>query len=467
MRRIGPTPELRSQEVTMTSRLTHAAIAVTVLIYLGATLWPASDQDYAELLDIGSSRFSHYLAEQNRLLVAVHGKAPELWDTKQGKRVAVLSACKAGIDTEDVSPDGSQFATGDTVGYPYLRSGKRCVRSLRIWETATGKQLRTIKIDLSGDGARDTTDWSVSWLDGRTLLLELYCRQNPARFSVGTIFMRVDVERGKVLEMSDRLPISEGLTLSPDGKRAVAGGGATWRNQSGAICRGGQNTVELVDMNAFAVVAKLEASQQPNALFVQTWSPDSRWLAAAAADNAVRVWDGRDGGLVATLTGHTHTVASIRFSPDGRTLLTASDDDTARVWDVTTGNLVHTLAGHTAGLTTAAFDAIGTRVLTGGEDQTARLWDAATGKQLRVWPDHESGVRNVAFAADGKEVRTRTARDIERVWSVDDGKLVSEKQLEYHLGDRYGVCVLRSKGEDTEVWVEPAGAILPLLPDDG
>jgi WD40 repeat protein len=286
----------------------------------------------------------------------------------------------------------------------------------------------------------------------------------------------VDIERGKVVNLSGRLDVSEDLTLSPDRRRAAATRQyGVSRGDGGGIGRGGRGTtytVGLVDMDAFTVVAQLDASTEgkrgePNALCSVTWSPDSRWLAAAAADHTVRVWGGRDGRPAATLKGHTDWVLSVCFSPDGLTLLTASNDDTARLWDVKSGKLVHTLTGHTAGLTPAAFDPTGTRVLTGGEDQTARLWDAATGKQQRVWPDHESGVREAEFAAGGKEVRTRTARGTERVWSVADGKLVSEKKPVEQVRHRYGICLLREKDQNTEVWVGPTDAVPPPLPDDG
>jgi WD40 repeat protein len=429
-----------------------------------------------QVTPVGRLRFSHHFPEQDRLLLASERMRPELWDTKKGKRVAVLRDCTEGIGTAALSPGGERFVTGDRLDHYFRRDGERAVHSLRVWETPTGKLLKTIDIDLSGGGAKDTTDWQAFWWDRRTLLVQLYCRQNPARASVGTAFARVDVERGKVVKLSERLDVSEDLTLSPDRKRAAAARQyGVYRGDDGGIGRGGRGTtytVGLVDMDALTLVAQLEAGEggkarEPNALWSVTWSPDSRWLAAAAADHTVRVWDGRDGRPVATLKGHTDWVLDLGFSPDGRTLLTASDDDTARLWDVKSGKLLHILTGHTAGLTPAAFDPTGTRVLTGGEDQTARLWDAATGKQLRVWPDHESGVREAEFAAGGKEVRTRTARGVERVWSVADGKLVSEKKPKKHVRDRYGVCLLRESGEDTEVWVGPPDAVPPPLPDDG
>jgi WD40 repeat protein len=423
-----------------------------------------------QVTPVGHFHSARYFAEQDRLLLVSEGMRPELWDTKQGRRVAVLRECSPDIDTAALSPGGERFVTGDRVDNYYGRNSKGLVRSLRVWETATGKLLKTIDIDLRGVGDRDTSDWSAFWWDERTLLLLLCRRENPSHGSVSTVFMRVDVDRGKVVKKSGRLDVPEDLTLSPDRKRAVAGReSAMWGHGSVNIGQGGWGRtfkIGLVDMDAFTVVARLEAGPNLVHLWLTTWSPDSRWLAAAGDDNAVRVWDGRDGQLVATLKGHEDSVGILCFSPDGRTLLTTGKDDTARLWDVKTGTLLHELTGHTAGLTAAEFDETGARVLTGGEDMTARLWDAATGEQLRVWPDHESAVRDVEFAAGGKEIRTRTAGRVERVWSAADGKLVSEKKPEGGARDRYGACLLRRGADGHEVWVGPRDAVPPPLRDD-
>jgi WD40 repeat protein len=40
-------------------------------------------------------------------------------------------------------------------------------------------------------------------------------------------------------------------------------------------------------------------------------------LAAAGANNTVKVWDVTTGKELQTLTGHTRLVVSVAFSPDG------------------------------------------------------------------------------------------------------------------------------------------------------
>ena len=43
----------------------------------------------------------------------------------------------------------------------------------------------------------------------------------------------------------------------------------------------------------------------------------------------VKIWDGQNGMLLASLKGHEGMIAMGVFSPDGKTILTVSEDGTA------------------------------------------------------------------------------------------------------------------------------------------
>jgi ribosome assembly protein 4 len=61
------------------------------------------------------------------------------------------------------------------------------------------------------------------------------------------------------------------------------------------------------------------------------FSPDGKWVASAAWDNSVRIWEGRTGKFVATLRGHVGAVYRLAWSADGRMLISASKDSTLKV----------------------------------------------------------------------------------------------------------------------------------------
>jgi len=61
------------------------------------------------------------------------------------------------------------------------------------------------------------------------------------------------------------------------------------------------------------------------------FSPDGKWVASAAWDNSVRIWEGKTGKFVATLRGHVGAVYRLAWSADGRMLISASKDSTLKV----------------------------------------------------------------------------------------------------------------------------------------
>ncbi len=156
------------------------------------------------------------------------------------------------------------------------------------------------------------------------------------------------------------------------------------------------------------------------------FNPDGSLVAAGCSDGAVRVFDVKNGDVVATLLGHSQQVASLAFNDDGSQLVTASGDRTARVWDAgrwlagrgRDWQSTATLSGHRAALYYAEFSPDGSLVLTCSYDKTARLWDARTGEGLVTFPGHSSPVYTARFSTDGRLVATVSADKTARVWDV-------------------------------------------------
>lgn len=90
------------------------------------------------------------------------------------------------------------------------------------------------------------------------------------------------------------------------------------------------------------------------------WAPNDKFVAAAARDNMVRVYDTDTTECVMTLVGHTAPVASVAYSPLGRFIATGSTDRTVRFWDAKTGEEIsRRKIGATDGVCSVTFSPFG------------------------------------------------------------------------------------------------------------
>jgi cytochrome c len=104
------------------------------------------------------------------------------------------------------------------------------------------------------------------------------------------------------------------------------------------------------------------------------FSPDGRWLAGAATNRVILVWDLVRGAPPLTLRGHADLIMALVFSPDGATLASASYDKTIRLWR--TGSWrSRVLRGHTASVDALSFTTDGHGLVSAGRDGTLRVWD--------------------------------------------------------------------------------------------
>ena len=77
-------------------------------------------------------------------------------------------------------------------------------------------------------------------------------------------------------------------------------------------------------------------------------SPSGDYVAAGSLDKSVRVWDVRNGTLIARLDGmdgHKDSVYSVAFGPDGETLVSGSLDKTIKMWQLSPDNRGNMMGG--------------------------------------------------------------------------------------------------------------------------
>ena len=346
---------------------------------------PLSLRDPTKVVD--SPEFS---PDGRFLLTRSEDGMSQLWDAATGRFVRSVRGTSHRRWTwqSAFSPDSKRLAL--------LRAGGR---SVNVWNSATGKHLRSLSAHV------DEVTAIVHSPDGERILTT----------SADASARIWSVETGDaLLLLTSPVPIAAGA-WSPEGRRVA--GGAT------------DGSTRIWDARTGRLAATLEAHQ--NAVQSVHFSPDGARIATASWDSTARIWDAESGAQLFVLR-HERPVDTVVFSPNGSLVVTSSQDETAKVWDVETGALVHVLEGHSGPVFVAQFKPDGSRILTTGGDGTARLWDTATGDL--VWT-YVGVVWCASFDPTGTRVTAASTDGHVRVW--DARRTVYQLALRGHT-DRVG-----------------------------
>ncbi|NCS50466.1 MAG: protein kinase [Microcystis aeruginosa BK11-02] len=221
------------------------------------------------------------------------------------------------------SPDGRYLASGSWDN------------TIKIWEVATGKQLRTLTgVAYSPDGRYLA---SGSWDD----TIKIW-----------------EVATGKQLRtLTGHFSSVLSVVYSPDGRYLASGSGD--------------------DTIIWEVATEKELrtlTGHYDSVLSVVYSPDGRYLASGSWDNTIKIWEVATGKQLRTLTGHSEVVGSVAYSPDGRYLASGSGDNTIKIWEVATGKQLRTLTGHSNWVRSVVYSPDGRYLASGSWDDTIKIW---------------------------------------------------------------------------------------------
>jgi WD40 repeat protein len=230
---------------------------------------------------------------------------PRFWDTSSGElkhRMPQPSNYRAGRIT--LSPDLKLAAT-------WKRTDSQFDGFVHLWETATAKELRSLRTDVAA-GKFDSGGSVVFSPDGRSLLSTgSDGSQTVSVWEVGTGKLRAEMN----LELAS--PWNAGMALSPDG-RVLA-----------VVSHDGN--LELLDMAARR--KSILISSRGGKVAALAFSPSGHTLASAGEDGKVRLWEVATGGERDCFAGHRGEVTSLAFSPGSGELASGGADTTIVIWD--------------------------------------------------------------------------------------------------------------------------------------
>ncbi len=275
-----------------------------------------------------------------------YDKTVRIWETKTGKLVRSLTAHSSQVTAVAWSPDGTRIATGADDLLVFL------------WDPHTGEKLNGFK-----GHSRYLT--SLSWSASGSWL----------------------------------------ATGSADGSIRI------WDVQQG---------------KHFA-----DHTKHSDRVYSVSWShdPNHELLASGSEDRRVLIWDVQSQSVLTELSGHTDSIRSIAWSADSRLLFTGSEDKTIRIWDVKAGRQKAVIEGHTALVTSIAITADEQILASKSKDNSVRLWRTDTLDEVACI-DEVGGTPYqtepaLAFHPRGASLVTFCEEDTAlRIWDLDIATLL-------------------------------------------
>ena len=320
-------------------------------------LWNVASRTLVHELTRPSDLYSIAFSPDSRTLAAGarDGIIP-LWDVKTGQLLAELHG-SSDVRAVGFSRDGKVLATGHYGSLPVIR----------LWDAATGKELRRIEGRFHGiESLAFSADSKTVITSGSDNIIRLW-----------------DVATGTERAPRGNQGYVGGVTLSPDGR---------------TLAYVNLDSIRLLDLATGEETGSLATSEPALSL---AFSPDGTMLAAGTYENAIFLWDVGTRKLRGKLEGDKQNAGlangffnSVAFTPDGKVLISGGNDAAVRFWDVTTGKELRRLslrdeANRYCYVAAIALSSDGRLLAASGWAQQGnaggitRLWETATGKELQ------------------------------------------------------------------------------------
>jgi WD40 repeat protein len=264
----------------------------------------------------------------------------------------------------------------------------------RLWEVATGKQLR--KIDLGQPVRRVAFTRTGAWLavtgDKRTGLVQ-------------------DID-GKV---THQLVLPRATRRGPDEASRVRAFAFTYIDDRVYAAIHDQLIFTAFKTQTFKPVSDGRFGEvQALAL-----ASDGKRLAVGNHAGAVAIWDVDHGKILVAYKAHEGKVLSVAFHPRPRVVVSGGEDGKVTTRDVSKKVAIPgQFKAHTGPVTGVGFLGGGRYIASCSKDKTVRvlLWNGSDFVPYRHYKGHEAAVNDLACAPDGK--RIASVGEAIRIWDI-------------------------------------------------
>eukprot|EP00775_Hariotina_reticulata_P010433 gene10433-10591_t len=184
-------------------------------------------------------------------------------------------------------------------------------------------------------------------------------------------------------------------------------------------------------------------SGHTNAVASVRFNPQGTLVASVSADCTLKLWrsaDGEAAGPNSTANPHKAGINDVCWNSSGSYLATASDDLSAKIWDVETGKCLSTVQGHTNYVFCCQFNPNGQILATGSFDETIRFWCVRSGRCLRELPAHSDPVTAIDFNFDGTVLASCSFDGLLRLWDTHNGHCLKTLPIDNGSSPLSHVC---------------------------
>jgi WD40 repeat protein len=321
------------------------------------------------------------------------GNAVHIMDRATGKQLrefgGIAGAIFGGDATLVYAPDGKTLA-GTALE---IDANNFVVGTLKLWDPATGKELRAFGNDkgrspVSPTFSADSKTFAYSDADGNIRLVE--------------------TATGKEIGTLPRNGVNPAtLRFNKDGSTLYARGMGDW-------------FVTAWDVATKKQAGKFTWTEAPAAGRYRGFangemalSPDGKTLLLCNSHHGVQLLDLAGGKEVPGAAGYAGAILALRFSPDGKQVLTQGMEPAPLQWEAATGKLLGPAGmAKATGYDVLSADGRFAVVRLGGPKAGFTVVEIATGKELGTIPGRPPNpFPAVQFSADGKLLAVRWRLD--------------------------------------------------------